>query len=226
MGGAEHEAAARNEEHLARQHAAQYDPNARDEPRCDPAAETVCWTPTTNPTEPHASEARRHDELATEHRAASRALRETEARACAAIAAADRAKSPFQHPEDIRRVTVLTESSLDGPLATTRAFGIQVEFRAVPGLTTERLRRLVDCHSARNATIGYATTASSSQCPLAVGPVDADVRETEDGFAVTIVPVHGADVDAVVGRGTALVHRPDARLGNNCVAVLEAWPVR
>ena len=209
MGVAEHEAAAQRETVLARQHAAQYDPDADAQPRCDPAAESICWTPD-NPTEPHAYEARHRLEIAQRHRAASVALREAEARACSGIPDVDRVTSPFEHARDIRRVTVLTDSRGAGPTASTYRLGIEVEFAAVPGLDVARLQRLVDCHGARNAVIGYATTAQEHpRCPLAVGPVDTVVRTTTDGgYEITVVPRRTADVNAVVLRGRALRPAP------------------
>ena len=65
--------------------------------------------------------------------------------------------------------------------------GATVVFRPVPGLTTAELQRLVDCHLARNATLGYDTaTAEMEHCLLTQRGVQASVRVLERGFAVDV----------------------------------------
>src|SRR3954463_11017937 len=60
MSAASHEAAARQEEGAAAEHAVQYEPNARSTySNCSPSAKNraVCWESTVNPTERHLKEA-------------------------------------------------------------------------------------------------------------------------------------------------------------------------
>lgn len=65
-------------------------------------------------------------------------------------------------------------------------------FRAVPGLTAEWLQRLLDCHLARNAAVGY-DMPEMADCPLAVRGVKVTVVSAGDGFAVELA----SDNDAV-----------------------------
>lgn len=186
MSAAGHEAAAGAEETAAAEHEAQYDSAAQGERvQCGVGHARVCWTSTVNPTEPHSEEAARHLELAAQHRAASEALRNAEASACAGIAEEDRAESPFAHREDIRSVSELEEERRSGRQTRDVLVGATVEFRAVPELTEEWLQRLVDCHLARNASLGHQIEGMD-YCPLVPAGVQADVRSVGDGFAIDV----------------------------------------
>lgn len=200
MSAAAHEHESDEHAHMAGQHAADYNPSAITErlscapgrasggPGADPVAiEGICWTSISNATAEHQAAAEQHRRHAADHRAASVALREAEARACAGIAAPDRDASPFQHTEDIVRVTPLVLNEFDARTARRpeKRVGAVVTFRAVPGLTAEWLQRVVDCHLARNAALGHAVP-EVPDCPLVPAGVEARVSAAEGGFSVAI----------------------------------------
>lgn len=189
MSAAGHENAAAQQEQLANLSAAQYDPNAvTTTTKCAGGAETrPCWTTTSNPTAGQAQEVAEHRKLAAEHRAASKALRDAEEAACKGLNDADRDLSPFEHRADIMNVEEIHERSTSsrqagvlGPLE-----GASVTLRAVPGLTKEYLQRLVSCHLARDATMGFAMP-EMAWCPLSVKGASATVESAGSGFRVDI----------------------------------------
>jgi hypothetical protein len=148
----------------------------------------------TNPTQHHLEHADDHRLRAAEHRAASQTLRDAENRACAGIPDDDRDESPFDHPEDITSVTELYSLWSAGdstPTTTTttttrRIEGATILFRAVPGLTAPWLQRVVDCHLARNAALGF-DVPEMAHCPLVLKGITASVSPAQSGgFAITI----------------------------------------
>lgn len=167
--------------------------------------ENVCWASRVNPTAAHLREAAQHRELAAAHRAASTALRDAEARACSGISEEDRDVSPFAHREDIEGVEPLS-MPLSAKSGGFRAQGAAVRFRAVPGMTPEWLQRLVDCHLARNASMGHAMPEMSG-CPLAVQGVTATVTSTGRGFAIQIRSDGAATALEIRRRAEALLPR-------------------
>jgi hypothetical protein len=153
MSVAQHEAMAKGEDQSAAGHAAQFDPKASvEQKQCGSRWRGGCWTSTVNPTAAHLADAERHRLLAAEHRAASQALRDAEARACVGLADADRDMSPFAHREDIASVQPVTTKSGGGKSGPSgRMTGAVVALRAVPGMTAQWLQRVIDCHVARIA---------------------------------------------------------------------------
>jgi hypothetical protein len=137
--------------------------------------------------------AEEHRELAAQHRAASQALRDAEARACAGLTDQDRDVSPFSHVADVRSVTALKgeSQSQGGRVKTSETVGATVTVAAVPGLTAEWLQRMVDCHLARNAAVGH-DMPEMAYCPLVPRGAQATVRSVGDGFAVD---VHSDDAE-------------------------------
>jgi hypothetical protein len=210
MSVAGHEAMAKGEERIAAGHAAQFDPAAgREKERCQGASSvrdpTPCWTSTVNPTSTHLADAERHRELAAKHRAASQALRDAEARACAGLADADRDMSPFEHREDIASVQDLTIKSGGGKTGgRIRTVGAVIVLRAVPGLTSQWLQRTINCHLARNAALGHEVPEMPS-CPLVPNGVSASVAPTETGFAVAVQSEDDVVVQEVLRRARSLV---------------------
>ncbi|HKO90914.1 MAG TPA: hypothetical protein VJU61_07175 [Polyangiaceae bacterium] len=190
MSATGHEAAASQEQQAGEAHDAQYQPGASaTKTACRPVrgANDVCWTSLLNPTAEHSEEAEQHRTLAAQHRAASEALRTAEASACSGISEEDRDMSPFAHREDIRSVSPLKEDVRTGKVAGYRLAGVEVVFRAVPGMTAEWLQRLMTCHLARNAAVGHAAAgADMPYCPLTLSGAQASVRSVGDGFAVDI----------------------------------------
>lgn len=183
MSAAQHQTAAAKEDSQASQHAAQHDPDAAPEQRCSGGKGRVCWT--SNPTAGHNKTAAEHRDLAVQHRTASQALRDAEARACAGLSDEDRDMSPFEHNADIQSVTQFREEKIMGRNKTMRDAGATIVFRATPGLSTEWLQRIVDCHVARNAAVGH-DMPEMAYCPLVPRGAQATVRSVGNGFAVDV----------------------------------------
>jgi hypothetical protein len=205
-----HEHAAETADASAAQHAAQYDAAAtvarqkcsgRRQP--DTGME-ACWTSEVNPTKEHLAEAEHMRKAAADHRAASQALRDAEASACAGLSESDRDTSPLQRPGDIVAIQELktpTGSSKAGEL--TRVAGAKVTIRAVPGLTKEYLQRLVSCHLARNSSMGHAM-AEMATCPLGVKGATATVEGEGGAFVVRVTSEEDAAATEIVKRTRTL----------------------
>jgi hypothetical protein len=184
MSAAQHEAAARREQEQGAGHTAQHDPSAREARRkCSGGKGKICWTETVNPTAGHIKTAQDHQQLAAQHRAASQALRDAEASACAGLSDEDRDTSPFAHTADIRSVAQLEQRSASYADTNAADGGATVVFRATPGLTAEWMQRIVNCHLARNAAVGH-DMPEMPYCPLILRDVRA--RSVGDGFAVDV----------------------------------------
>jgi hypothetical protein len=219
MSAAQHANAAEQEQQRADQHQAGYDPTLREQgvqcgPRAtDPPSSPVpgggCWTSLSNPTAEHRREAQRHRDLAAAHRAASEALRAAEARMCAGLSESDRDMSPFAHPEDIASVQPLKRmepayAGYGSASSSETTVGATVLFRATPGMTAEWLQRLVDCHSARAAAVGFEMP-EMTYCPLTLKGVEATVVPARGGFAVEIRSDDAAMTNEILRRSNALV---------------------
>jgi len=188
MSTAQHEAAAQEHAGYAESHQGQYDSKARTETKRCRAKPTGCWTSVENPTAEHLRMADEHRRHAADHRAASAALRDAEAAACVGIDPDDRDISPFERVEDIVKVDPFEEErSVSAPSTgpARRTVGAIVLFRARPGMTTEWLQRVVDCHIARNASLGHVVPEMPS-CPLVPKGISAKVTSTGNGFAIAI----------------------------------------
>lgn len=212
MSTAAHEAEASDADADAAAHAALYDPAAGGATqRCHSGkGGRVCWTRVANPTDEHLRAAESMAKLAAEHRAASDALRAAEQSACAGIATEDRDVSPFAYTEDVAGVEALSITRGGGKLPPSQVtVGAVVTVRAVPGLTAEWLQRVVDCHVARDASLGHLVP-EMPDCPLVPKGVSATVTSTGTGFAVEI---RTGDSDAavdVLARARRLVASPKA----------------
>ncbi len=209
MSVARHEEAAGAEDAAADTHAAEYDASASAPLRCGVSGASValgspCWTSDINPTESHRAEAARHRDAAAAHRAAAEALRAAEATECAGLSEADRDQSPFSHREDIASVEELTEEVLVGRTRTRRTVGARVVLRAVPGLTAEWLQRVLECHLARNASLGH-DVPEMSYCPLVPNGARVDVHSAGDGFAVDVRAESEEAIAEVVRRARGLL---------------------
>lgn len=172
MSAAGHDAAAAEAEAEAVEHEVQYDPNATlfDGADCS----EFCFL--TNPTDQHLTEANRLRREAARHRDASHDLRVAEERACGDIPEVHRDFSPFYHRSYVTGV----EISERGPIV--------VHFDKIPKTSAAGLQRLVDCHLARNAAMGFDMDemAEMDYCPLVVAGVTAKVVETETGFDISL----------------------------------------
>lgn len=205
MSAAHHESQANEHDQRSAEHAAEYDPKAS-EPvvRCGGSRRVVgetpetgvCWTSVRNPTAAHARQAAMHRRHAADHRAASADLRQAEAESCRGLAGDDRDISPFARVEDISSVEELRRS------AGVR--GAIVTFRAVEGMTAERLQRLIDCHLARNSALGHVVP-EMADCPLVPKGVSARVTSTGSGFAVSIEGENAVAVEEILARSRRLL---------------------
>ena len=181
MSAEQHEAAAQNEERVV-----------------------VEWTSVTAPTDANRRAVEEHRRRAAEHRAASAALRGAEARACVGISPEDRDGSPFDHTADIESVAPLKEWRRRNRWQYEEMVGATVTFRAVPGLTAEWLQRVVDCHLARNASLGHVVP-EMPDCPLVPEGATATVSSTGRGFAVAIRSNDPAAAKEILARAERLV---------------------
>jgi hypothetical protein len=124
--------------------------------------------------------------LAAQHRAASQALVDAEARACKGVALDDRDISPFARSQDIESVSELSvqaEAFSSDNVVPPTLRGAVIKFRPVPGLTRSSLQRIIDCHLARNASLGHP---AGVPCPLALKGVSAVVKDAGNGLAVEV----------------------------------------
>ena len=190
---AEQEALARAEETAAQEHLTAGNVKRA---RCTPNLKAVdnepCWTPTSDTDRVEAIE---HLRLAQEHRAASQALRDAEARACTGLSQEDRDVSPFAHTQDIIRVEPI------GP--GTHLEGARVFFGLVQGLSRPRLQQIVDCHIARADAVGHDMPEESFS-PLVPPNVKALVRDATDGFVVDVTSDDPEAAREVLRRAQAL----------------------
>jgi hypothetical protein len=201
MSEAGHEHAATSEDRMAAEHEAMA--GQPDNGCAANRAGTVCWTEDAD----HAAMAEQHREMAAKHRAASQALVDAENNACVGIPEDDRDTSPFAHRSDITQVTKLMQASNDsgsygGPEGNQVA-GATISFRAVPGMTKEWLQRVMDCHAARNASMGYQMQ-DMNYCPLMVPGARAKVRSGHGGFDVDVTADTADSVQQIIARAEAL----------------------
>ena len=216
MSAAQHRRQADFESGTAEKHQGQYEATRTTRERCRGRIDAarvgvdfydICWSSVTNPTESHLGEAEKYRRRAADHRAAAAALGETEERACSGVAPDDRDISPFEHHEDIAAVEPLTERVGTGKVPVPRTTGVVVTFRAVPGLTTEWLQRVVDCHLARNVSLGHEMPEMPN-CPLVPKGAEARVSSTGNGFAVAIRSDDPISAAEILARATRLSHPP------------------
>lgn len=199
MSAAQHDAMAAQEARAGAADARAYDPSQTtttescQNPSRGPDPEDVCWTSESNPTAIFREEAAQLRKMAAEHRAASQALRDAEARACVGLSERNRDMSPFEHAGDITGV----EPSAGGAV---------ISFRPVPGMTAQWLQRVLDCHLARNAALGNQMPEMSS-CPLVPKDVTAKVTPTDKGFAVTVRSDNGDSAKEILRRAQRLFAR-------------------
>ncbi len=217
MSAQEHNAAATREEAAAAEHHEMRGTDVGPRPGVPCRGQAVlassgdagaCWTSLANPTDEHRSAAMEHRRHAAAHRSASVALQKAEARVCVGLSDDDRDTSPFEQVQDIASVTPLSETVGAGKAAHQEQVGAVVVFRAVPGLTTEWLQRVVDCHLARSASLGHVMPEMPN-CPLVPTGAQATVSSTTGGFAVAVRAANRASADEILARAQRLL--PAAR---------------
>lgn len=197
---AQHDYLAQVHEEAAARSSAQYEPvppkRFRD---CDQYLGS-CWG--TSASEERLGLAEEHRRAAAGHRAAVRALREAEASACRGVPDLDRDISPFFHREAIVEV----KPSMRRPAAdqtVEELAGAIIVLRVAAGTTLERLQRTVECHLARNASLGHHVP-EMSYCPLVPKGVRATVASSPSGFAVDITAEDAATAEEILRRARAL----------------------
>jgi hypothetical protein len=186
VAAAQHDQLAASNDKAAAAQGAKFDPAARQtKQRCtghsahDEADVEVCWTSEVNPTADHLKKAQRLHALAEEQRATSEKLRQAEVTACSGVSEIDRTMSPFSHPEDVASVTPLKT-------AASKPEGALITFRAVDGMTSPRMEKLVNCQLARNACLENSAQ-EMAYCPLVLKNVKATVSPAGDGlFAISV----------------------------------------
>jgi len=145
-----------------------------------------------------------HLALLAVRRKAARELNEATERACAGLSDFDRDVSPFAHRNDIVKVEPL---EADGRLAGARVF-----FRAVSGLSTAKLRRIVDCHIAQAEELDHRVP-DETFCPLNPPDVRAIVRDVRDGYVIDVASTDPEAAAEVLRRALELTHLDRPLLG-------------
>jgi hypothetical protein len=194
MSEAEHERTAGAEEAAAARSTAAYQAALRTATERCRTRTWACWRYLSEPAEGYRQQAERHLDAAARHRAAARALAQAEARACAGVPDLDRDMSPFAHRADIESVAPMFALKVEGTVATQILQGAQIAFRPVPGLTPERLQRIVSCHLERNAALGH-DVPEMDYCPLVPRDVSATVLRSHRARRVQGARLRGCDRD-------------------------------
>jgi hypothetical protein len=204
VAAAQHDQVAAADDQAAAKQVAKFDPAARQtKQRCTgrsaraEAEIEVCWTSEVNPTAEHLKKAQRLHALAEEQRATSEKLRQAEVTACSGVSEIDKTMSPFSHPEDVAAVTPLKSGA--------KPEGALITFRAIDGMTSPRLEKLVNCQLARNACLENSA-AEMAYCPLVLKNVKATVTPGADGlFAITVRSDDPSIAQEILKRSEALV---------------------
>ena len=151
-----------------------------------------CWQPTSAA---HRVEAQEHLRMAREHRAASKALRDAETRACEGVSQQDLDESPFSHVDDILSVEPLGAGGF--------VDGARVVFAKSPGLSRSTLQKIIDCHIARADAMGHVVPEEAF-CPLNPPQVKAVVMEASNGYVVDVTSDDRPAAEEVLRRARAL----------------------
>lgn len=161
-------------------------------------AHHVDWTPGPEAQE----EIERYRALAAKHRAESERLRSAEASACQGIEDVDRDESPFVHIPDILKVEKLVQ--IDSKQRVRKDLGARITLRAVKGLTSQWVQRLIDCRIAANAALGYDVPEFPND-PLAVPDVKTRVTSVANGFAVEVTHLAPSSAREIQDRAQRLL---------------------
>jgi hypothetical protein len=192
VGVRENEQAAKQHEQSAAEHRAAAGSYGGLQAACQDNA--PCWSALATQAGREQEQSDRQLKLAAEHRAKAKGLRDAEQRSCSGVSDYDRAVSPFFHQKDIADVAPIIDSSAEAK--GRRVQGITVTFRAVEGLTAERLQKIADCHIARNTALGH-DVPELHDCPL-VPKVTALVTSGPKGLQISIRGQDSAAVDEVI----------------------------
>ena len=86
-----------------------------------------------------------------------------------------------------------------GKSQVERLAGATVVLLPAPGVTAERLQHIVECHIARNASLGN-DVPEMTYCPLVPKGITAAVTSTGNGFAVNITSKDTATAEEILRR--------------------------
>lgn len=167
---------------------------------CPDLPNTVCWTSVTRPTPEAQQRADAERQLANERRATSAALVEAERTACADVAEPDRDLSLFDHTEDIVEVSPLKDYDFGARIPHAQLVGAVIAFRAVRGLTAQRLEQIVRCHLARDAAVKDALPDG----PLVLEGVEAHVVPDGPRFNLELRSTRTATAKELLARAQQL----------------------
>ncbi|HEY0715583.1 MAG TPA: hypothetical protein VGF45_23075 [Polyangia bacterium] len=209
---AAHDRAADEDRASAREHADRYEGRAvryvelypETPASCDRSLAGNCspfWTMTKNPTDRELALAAAYQSRARAHRKAAQALRNAEGKACVLVSMADEDMSPFLRQRDILAVEEIGRSGGRGPLG--QPAGAAITFGEVRDLTAQNLQRIVDCHLARNAALGWDQSVNIA-CPLNVKGAAANVRTIGGRLVVEVTAVDAAAALEIIKRAQAL----------------------
>jgi hypothetical protein len=221
MTALEHESEARRAEQLAAQHERRRDPDLYSIQRCgavgSPALQGPISAPqagfnasgmATPPSDPcgswfdekrdHELEAERQRLIAAQHRAAAARLRSGEAQACNNLSSEDRTARPYQTSDDLLAVRELPDYGRTGKASSQRG-GARVLLREQPGMTADRLERVLQCDAARAMVEGGA-----EHTPWAVPGAQSTVVETNLGLLVEVTANDRKTAEEIARRAALL----------------------
>ena len=110
---------------------------------------------------------------------------------------------------DVERVETVREPTKTKPFVV-HTVGADVYVRATPGMTTQWLTRLTQCHLVRE---GCGASQDHSSCPLGVAGTTVDVSSTSTGFVVAVRSSDFVAAQEIVRRANALLGTPGERAG-------------
>lgn len=152
---------------------------------------TPCWRPILEVRPEFLDKAEEARAMARLQREKFPALAPAEQGACSGLTETEIAVSPFFYREDIVRIE---KDEAEGVVR-----GVEVRFGAVPGLTPDRLERVVRCHLARAEVMCDPTV--TDYCPLVLQGVTADIIPAQDGgVTVRIMAPDEAGAQEVLSR--------------------------
>lgn len=165
------------------------------------APKEACWGPSDDG---YRAAIEEHLQLLVVRRKAAQQLNEATERACAGLSDFDRDVSPFAHRSDIVKVEPLE--------ADDRLAGARVYFRRVAGLSTVKLRQIVDCHIAQAEELDHRVPEESF-CPLNLPEVRAVVRDAPQGYSIDVTSTDREAAVEVLNRALDLTHLDRPLLG-------------
>ena len=98
---------------------------------------------------------------------------------------------------------LLYDEVLVGRETTRRLVGATIVFRPVRGLSSAWLERVLDCHLARNESLGHDVPEMPT-CPLVPAGVTVNVRPVGTAFAVDVRAEGEAEAQEVLRRAQLL----------------------